>query len=374
MTSSRSGTERFSFGVAARMSAASLSLTLLSWASPAWSQTAQEQALAEALFRDGRELLERGEYAAACGKLGESYRLDPASGTLLNLALCHEQEGKLATAWVEYQNALARVRREGSEERISFARDAIARVEPRVPRVRIEVTETEGQAITVELDGTPLGRAAWGGEMPVDPGTVYIRATAREHRPYEAELTIVAGQVLTAKIPALVREAGPAPLQATASSHVENPRPAAPVSKTSESAPSMTNDNRRVTAYVATGAGVLGVAAGTYFGIVAILQKQESDPKCPGGVCETDEDLSLYQTAQLNANLSNVGFGLGLVGLGVGAYLFLTEPAAAPSGVDAKQGPKQGSQSAQAHRDRSSWTALPTLQADSAGVSVSGTF
>jgi hypothetical protein len=118
----------------------------------------------------------------------------------------------------------------------------------------------------------------------------------------------------------------------------------------------------------------LGVAAGTYFGIVAILQKQESDPKCPGGVCETDEDLSLYETAQLNATLSNVGFGLGVVGLGVGAYLFLTEPSAAPSGVDIKRSPKQGSQSAQLRRDRSSWTALPTLQADGAGMSVSGSF
>ncbi len=375
MTSSRSDAERFSSFGTARTSAAAacLAWTLLSWTSPAWSQTAQEQALAEALFRDGRQLLEQGDYAAACGKQSESYKLDPASGTLLNLALCHERDGKLATAWVEYQNALARVRREGSEERITFARDSIARIEPMVPRIRIEVTETEGQDVTVELDGTPLGRAAWGGEMPVDPGTVRVRATARGHHPYEAELSVEPGQVLTAKIPELVSEESPAREEAKKASPAPNPPELESTPTTRAETLPATNDNRRVAAYVATGAGVLGVAAGTYFGVVAILQKRESDPKCPGGECDTNEDLSLYVTAQLIANLSNVGFGLGVVGLGVGAYLFLTEPTA-PSGLDTKQSPKKASQSAQARRSESSWTALPTLQANGAGLSFSGSF
>ncbi len=375
MTSSRSDAERFfPYGtVRTNAAAACLAWTLLSWANPAWSQTAQEQALAEALFRDGRQLLEQGEYAAACGKLGESYKLDPASGTLLNLALCHEREGKLATAWVEYQNALARVRREGSEERVTFARDSIARIEPLVPRIRIEVTETDGQDITVELDGTPLGRAAWGGEMPVDPGTVHVRATARGHHPYEAELSVEPGQVLTAKIPELVSDERPALVEAKEASPAPSPSELASTSTTGVATPPAANDNRRVAAYVATGAGVLGLAAGTYFGVVAILQKKESDPKCPGGECETNEDLSLYETAQLNANLSNVGFGLGVVGLGVGAYLFLTEPAA-PSGAEIKRSPKQGSQSARLRRSARSWTALPTLQAGGAGIGFSGNF
>src|SRR4051812_24565538 len=58
----------------------------------------------QALFDEGRRLLEAGNYVEACAKLDESYRLDAAAGTLLNLALCHEQQGRSASAWFEYHD------------------------------------------------------------------------------------------------------------------------------------------------------------------------------------------------------------------------------------------------------------------------------
>jgi hypothetical protein len=180
--------------------------------------------------------------------------------------------------------------------------------------------------------------------------------------------------VLTASIPALVPDEGlghdEEKVVTPEREVAEPPRRSPSVAPTRPS----TNDRRRMATYVATGVGAAGVAAGTYFGVVALLQKEESDPKCPGGVCETSEDLHLYEKAQLNATLSNVGFAVGVVGLGLGTYLFLTEPGATPSGMDTKQVSKQETIRTASRRERTTWVALPTAQADGASLSIMGSF
>src|SRR5689334_18551597 len=73
--------------------------------------------IAQGLFEQGRTLMGAGRYEEACPKFAESERLDPAPGTLLNLAVCHEKEGKTATAWAEYNDVIAASRRDGNAER-----------------------------------------------------------------------------------------------------------------------------------------------------------------------------------------------------------------------------------------------------------------
>ena len=52
----------------------------------AFAQSASDKAQAQALFDDGRHLMEQGKFAEACRKLEGSQKLDPGAGTLLNLA------------------------------------------------------------------------------------------------------------------------------------------------------------------------------------------------------------------------------------------------------------------------------------------------
>jgi hypothetical protein len=55
---------------------------------PRSSSTTETAAGAQALFVEGRRLVAQGQYAAGCEKLDQSEKLDPAPGTLINLADC----------------------------------------------------------------------------------------------------------------------------------------------------------------------------------------------------------------------------------------------------------------------------------------------
>ncbi|HET9930303.1 MAG TPA: hypothetical protein VFQ35_06440, partial [Polyangiaceae bacterium] len=83
-------------------------LVLLAVSSPrqALAETSNS-AVAEALFRAGRAAMREHRLGDACDKFSESQRVEPKIGTLLNLALCHEQQGRLATAWAELRLAQA---------------------------------------------------------------------------------------------------------------------------------------------------------------------------------------------------------------------------------------------------------------------------
>lgn len=341
MKFSRSGSER-----PARLGAMCGFCVCLSWTAHGVAQS-ESPALAEALFQEGRALLERGEIAPACAKLAESYKLDPAAGTLLNLAYCHEREGKLATAWAEFRASLSRARRDEREERATFASDSIARLEPRLPHVVLQVETPSDGGLRIELDGTELGRAAWGTPMPVDPGAHVIRATAPGRKPHRAQVTLVEGQTMPVQIPVLTPES---PLKAPqVEVRAAKEEQTAQIAVSDASAPTST---RRTTAYALGGLGVLSLAAGSVFGVVAIQQKQESDEDCDATGCGR-EAHEKYETAQRNAMLSNVGLGVGVLGLGVGVYLYLTEPAVNESRSSARG---------------VSWALVPVVDAAGAGM------
>src|SRR5450432_2466634 len=98
----------------ATVARASLLVGLICAVEPANAQVSQtDRTLAQSLFEQGKQLMQAGRYADACPKLEESQRLDPGGGTMLNLALCYEDEGKISTAWADFKEALSMARRDG---------------------------------------------------------------------------------------------------------------------------------------------------------------------------------------------------------------------------------------------------------------------
>lgn len=133
-----------------------------------------DRQIAETLFEQGRALMEQKKYAEACPKLAESQRLDPGGGTLLNLALCHELEGKTASAQSEFKEALGQAAKDGRADREELAREHLAGLEKRVMRIVVVVPKP----YDVTLDGSKLSPAAWGIAIAVDPGEHRVVAEA----------------------------------------------------------------------------------------------------------------------------------------------------------------------------------------------------
>lgn len=82
---------------------------------------AEAAAHADALFNEGKAKLAEQNYAEACPLFAGSFAMDPATGTLLALALCHERAGEVETAIEEYRDVADRAQKEGRADRAQAA-------------------------------------------------------------------------------------------------------------------------------------------------------------------------------------------------------------------------------------------------------------
>lgn len=145
-----------------------------------------EQAAAEALFRDGRNLLERGDTAGACARFGASERLEPAPGTELNLAICHEKLGRLARAWQFLQQALHAL--PSDDSRAEGARLRLAELEPRLAFMTLRAEPGLPENAVLKCGADIYTRAAFGVRIPFDLGGYACRVEAPGHLPRRLDL------------------------------------------------------------------------------------------------------------------------------------------------------------------------------------------
>ncbi len=287
--------------------AVAASLTLSLSIGPAWAQpTAEDKAAAEALFEEGLALVEKGEIAPACERFGESQRRDPQLGTLLYLATCHEQQGKTATAWVEFKDALGQAEQAGKADRIDQAKQGVARVEAVLARVRLKLAApAAGQKVTVNGREVRTFDTA----LPYDPGELVIEAEAPGRVKSTTKVTLAPGPGTTDV------EIAELAVEKTKEPEVPQPKPEP--------------EHDHTLAYIVGGTGLGVVALGFAFGGIAMAEQSSADESCEGSFCSQD-GLDGHDRANAWAWASNVTIAVGAAAVATGVILFFVAPEAEP--------------------------------------------
>lgn len=287
---------------------------------------ANDPAAAQALFDQAQALMGQQRWSEACPKLEESQRLDPGGGTLLHLAACREHEGKTATAWAVYQDALASAKRDGRKDRAKIAQGRIDALGPRLRKMRVKVAPTNKRMpnFRVMRDETPIGSVLWGDPFPVDPGTHQISATADGHQRWTTTIDIPEkGGETTVEIPEL--DADPTTKEPDA------PRP--PPTQTTRMEDRTRGDSQRTVGLALGGVGVAGLIAGGVFGALAFSRTSAADEGCrpPDRTVCTAEAIDLGNESRMFGTISTIAFiAGGAFGIG-GAALYFTAPPHGPS-------------------------------------------
>jgi hypothetical protein len=259
---------------------------------------------AEALFRAARAASDRGDYTSACAQFDESNRLDPAVGTMFNLAACDEQLGKIASAWQLFREVAQRL--PPGDDRIAIANRRARALEPKLPSISLQAAALPS-GTSVLRDGIELGTASLGLPLPFDPGdhVIVVKSPGRADRRYEVTAAVGQSRELALEVGAVLPGDG-LPL--------ETPAPR-------DSAGDQGDGSRRTLGLALMGLGGGGIVTGLAFGGVALAAKHTVDAECENKRCSS-AGLDAADRGSTAATVSTVAIGVGVVSAAVGAALF----------------------------------------------------
>lgn len=297
---------------------------------------ANSRTLAVQLYDEAEALVAQQQFAAACPKYAESYRLDPQLGVLVYLAECYEQNGQLASAWGSFREAEEMARKRG-DARANHASERATLLEPRLSYLVVNVPHAaEVPALTVLRDGVPIPRVLWSSRAAVDSGTYRIEARAPGYKPWQKQV-VLAGEASSLSIAVPRLEAEPvAPVSTAAPAHADS---------------SSWGNSRRIAALAVGGLGLAGVGAGGFIGLSAQASLSDSKGLCNERNYCTSRGAQLRESAKSKALVATVATSVGAGALATAAVLWFTAPK-----------PETGSQP-RAKAAPSAWALAPSAHA-----------
>jgi hypothetical protein len=283
------------------------------------AQPEDRRAAAQALFEQGKTLVEAGKFSEACPKLADSQRLDPGIGTSLWLADCYQNNGQTASAWAQFKEAAAAASLQ-KDPRERVARQRAQDLEKKLSRLNIAVAgSTKG--LVVKRDGSEVGASELKNPLPVDPGTHVIVATAPGHRTWTKTVDVPPEVTISVDVPDLERDPNAAAGGGSSASKAD------PSGETEGD-----GSTQRIIGLVVAGVGVAGAGVGTFFAFDAKSTYDDSNAngRCVDNACD-QEGLSLRDDADSKAMIATIGIGVGAAAIIAGAVLFFTAPRARSS-------------------------------------------
>jgi hypothetical protein len=286
-----------------------------------------KKAAAELAFKEGQRLQKAGNLAEACAKFEESQKLDPATGTLLNLARCYELDGRIASAWETFLEAEALAKDKKDKKRQKAAHDRAVELEPRVPRLIIAASGAPDGTVIL-LRGEPFAADLLGVALPVDPGPQAVDATADGYQAFTQTVEAVEGQTVTVtivmeKVPVVTKGDGVGDGTGVGDGIGDGTGDGGD----DRGGGGGGGGGHPVLGATIGGAGAIALGSAIFLGLSA---KSDYDAAFDDGLCDPDSLVcseagqTATDDARGKANLATIVGGVGLVAIGVGVYFLVS--------------------------------------------------
>lgn len=268
------------------------------------------------MAREAIGLMHDGRWAEAEALLARAYQLVPAPTVAVLHGRALEELGKLTEAAQNYDLAVG-AGGEGASPAFRKAAEEgaqrLAGVRDRIPKISIvlEGEHLDPSRVVVLIDKNPLSQGDWSKAQLMNPGEHVVAASVDGHVAVEDQVMLKEGESK----------------QVVLRLHGDPPPPPQPVrteaSVTVNPVPS-TSSSAKPWGFVALGLGAAGMATGIAAGVVMLDSKSTLDSRCsPLCAPGSEDEISRFRTARV---VSAVGYGVGVVGLGVGAAILLLSP------------------------------------------------
>jgi hypothetical protein len=266
-------------------------MVTLTAASVAVAASPEERAAARQHSNQAEKLKKRGQLAEACRELEQVERLDPKLPSLIELAECTEQLGKVVEAHALWAAARDRAKRDEKPQSKAKAEARLAATQKRMAHLTLQLAPNAPAGAQVLSDEATLDAASLASPLPMNPGehVIVVKAAGHDDAKYAVKLNEGDKQTLAIAVgPATDRTpAGAAPAAAivpaappvpTVTTTAVSATPAAP-----QDAPPSTGwwSEQRTAGVIFGSAGVVALGAGSALLITA--KGDVSDRRLTGG-------------------------------------------------------------------------------------------